>query len=99
MRFSTRPERVAQQVNVHEITIPFMRCNWVGEKPYPDNQVGEYSVKKLTLSMLFVVVFGSSSAFAHHMAADIVDEETYEMIDENVEDTPHADLVLEDIGM
>ena len=32
------------------------------------------------------------------MAEGIVDEEIYEMIDELVADTPHADLTLEDLG-
>jgi hypothetical protein len=38
------------------------------------------------------------SAFAHHPAADIVDEEIYVMIDSMVADTPHADLVFSDMG-
>ena len=37
-------------------------------------------------------------AFAHHPAADIVDEEIYVMIDSMVADTPHADLVFTDMG-
>jgi hypothetical protein len=40
----------------------------------------------------------SFSAFAHHPAEDIVDEDTYEMIDENVADTPHADLDFTSMG-
>lgn len=40
----------------------------------------------------------STSAFAHHPAADIVDPEIYAMIDENVADTPHADLTFDDMG-
>lgn len=43
-------------------------------------------------------LFASAAAFAHHPTADIVDPEIYEMIDENVADTPHADLVLDDMG-
>ena len=43
-------------------------------------------------------LFASATAFAHHPAADIVDPETFEMIDENVEDTPHADLTFDDMG-
>ena len=37
-------------------------------------------------------------AFAHHPAADIVDEEIYVIIDSMVADTPHADLVFADMG-
>lgn len=43
-------------------------------------------------------MFASVSAFAHHPAADIVDPETFEMIDENVADTPHADMDANDMG-
>ena len=43
-------------------------------------------------------LFASVSAFAHHPAADIVDPETFEMIDENVADTPHADMDVNDMG-
>lgn len=43
-------------------------------------------------------LLASFSAFAHHPAADIVDEDIYFMIDENVSDTPHADLVFSDMG-
>lgn len=43
-------------------------------------------------------MFASVSAFAHHPAADIVDPETFEMIDENVGDTPHADMDASDMG-
>lgn len=45
-----------------------------------------------------VFAFASSTAFAHHPAADIVDPEIYAMIDENVADTPHADLTFDDMG-
>lgn len=44
-------------------------------------------------------LFASFSAFAHHPAEDIVDEEIYEMIDENVADTPHADLDFTSMGL
>lgn len=43
-------------------------------------------------------LLASFSAFAHHPAEDIVDEEIYEMIDENVTDTPHADLDFTSMG-
>jgi len=43
-------------------------------------------------------LFASASAFAHHPAADMVDPETFEMIDENVADTPHADGTTDDMG-
>lgn len=40
----------------------------------------------------------SSPLWAHHPAEDIVDEDIYAMIDENVADTPHASLVFDDMG-
>lgn len=49
----------------------------------------------LSTSILFMA---STSAFAHHPAEDIVDPEIYAMIDENVADTPHADLTFDDMG-
>lgn len=56
-------------------------------------------MKNLAYSLLLALAFGSTSAFAHHMAVDMVDEETYEMIDQNLidADSPHLDLVLEEI--
>lgn len=51
-------------------------------------------LKVATIASLFV----SFAAFAHHPAADIVDPEIYEMIDDNVADTPHADLTFDDMG-
>ena len=55
-------------------------------------------MKKLLLTTSFFVSLASASAFAHHPAADIVDPEIYAMIDENVADTPHADLTFDDMG-
>ena len=55
-------------------------------------------IKKSVLMSSLVFAFASSTAFAHHPAADIVDPEIYAMIDENVADTPHADLTFDDMG-
>ena len=55
-------------------------------------------MKKLVITTAIALAFGSTAALAHHPAADIVDPEIYAMIDENVSDTPHADLVLDDMG-
>lgn len=41
---------------------------------------------------------GSTSAYAHHPAADIVDEDIYEQIDNMVADTPHATLTFDEMG-
>jgi hypothetical protein len=57
-------------------------------------------MKKLFQVAAMTSLLASFGAFAHHPAADNVDEETFEMIDENVADTPHAELVFEEeMGM
>ncbi len=55
-------------------------------------------MKKSVLTSSFLLAFASASAFAHHPAEDIVDPEIFAMIDENVSDTPHADLTFDDMG-
>ena len=55
-------------------------------------------MKKITYTTAIFTLMTASSAMAHHPAADIVDAATYEMIDANVADTPHADLVFDDMG-
>lgn len=47
-----------------------------------------FSALALTFSL------GSAPAFAHHMAEDTIDADLWETIDEQLADTPHADLVL-----
>ena len=54
-------------------------------------------MNKLLLTTAIVMAMGSSTAFAHHPAADIVDPEIYEMIDENVSDV-HAEMTFDDMG-
>lgn len=53
---------------------------------------------KTLLITAFITSIASTSAFAHHPAADRVDPEIYSMIDANVADTPHADLSFDDMG-
>ena len=55
-------------------------------------------MKKLLVAGLLTGAIAAFPVFAHHPAADIVDPEIYEMIDENVADTPHADMVFDDMG-
>ncbi len=50
---------------------------------------------RLTTLAMFLA---STNLYAHHPAADIVDEEIYEMIDLMVEDTPHATLTFDEMG-
>ena len=42
--------------------------------------------------------FTALQAFAHHPAEDMVDADTYAMIDNLVADTPHAEMTVEDFG-
>ncbi|MEW5770036.1 MAG: hypothetical protein AB1831_06675 [Pseudomonadota bacterium] len=55
-------------------------------------------MKKAIQAIAIASLLTSFSAFAHHPAEDIVDPDIYEMIDENVADTPHADLDFTDMG-
>lgn len=47
---------------------------------------------------VIALLLGSTNVYAHHPAADIVDEEIYEDIDEMVSDTPHATLTFDEMG-
>ena len=44
------------------------------------------------------ILLASGNLYAHHPAADVVDEDIYEMIDLMVEDTPHATLTFDEMG-
>ena len=55
-------------------------------------------MKNTLMTTALFMSLASTAAFAHHPAADRVDPETYAMIDENVADTPHADMVLDGMG-
>jgi hypothetical protein len=45
-----------------------------------------------------LVVLIATPLWAHHPAEDILDDEIYAMIDDNVADTPHATLTFDDMG-
>lgn len=55
-------------------------------------------MKKIFQTIAVIIIFGLAVAYAHHPAADIVDEDIYAIIDEMVSDTPHADLTFDDMG-
>lgn len=55
-------------------------------------------MKKHLHALLLALSVAAAPAFAHHMAADIVDEDIYAMIDALVADTPHATLDLDSVG-
>ena len=54
-------------------------------------------MKKLLLTTAIVMSFGTTAAFAHHPAEDMVDPVTYEMIDGNTSDA-HDALTFDDMG-
>ena len=53
---------------------------------------------KILQIISFSLILGSTALYAHHPAADIVDEEIYERIDTMVADTPHATLTFDEMG-
>jgi hypothetical protein len=55
-------------------------------------------MKKSLFISAAILVLTFNQAQAHHPAEDIVDPDIYAMIDENVSDTPHADMVFDDMG-
>ena len=50
-----------------------------------------FQLSTLTLAL------ASANAFAHHPAADIVDPDVYEMIEENISEV-HLDMTFDDMG-
>ena len=55
-------------------------------------------MKKIIAAMAASLAVASFSCPAHHAAEGMLDDEVYEMIDSLLVDTPHADMVLEDLG-
>ncbi len=55
-------------------------------------------MKRSIMTTALFLSLASNAGFAHHPAEDMVDPEIYAMIDENVADTPHADMVFDDMG-
>lgn len=55
-------------------------------------------MNKIFKLSVIALLLGSANAYAHHPAADIVDEEIYQEIDDMVSDTPHATLTFDEMG-
>ena len=53
---------------------------------------------KKCLGIALVGLLFSLPVYAHHPTEDIVDADIYDIINEMVSDTPHADLVFDDMG-
>jgi len=83
---------------------PHQLMRTTGNKPdVPDQKLNcsfqeESTMKNVIKAAVLTSLLASFSAFAHHPAEDIVDEDIYLMIDENVADTPHADLDFSSMG-
>ena len=54
-------------------------------------------MKKLLLTTAIAMAMASTAAFAHHPAVDIVDEDVYIMIEENISDI-HLEMEFDDMG-
>jgi hypothetical protein len=52
-------------------------------------------MKTLTYTTAIFMAMAATSVFAHHPAAEMVSVETYDMITENLEGTPHLDMDLD----
>jgi hypothetical protein len=57
-------------------------------------------MKKFTLTSAIFIAMAATSVVAHHPAKDMLDEEQYEAITDNLEETesPHLDMEDDDIG-
>jgi len=57
-------------------------------------------MKKVIQAAVIASLLASASAFAHHPAEDIIDPDTWAMIDQNLEDadSPHLDLDFDTMG-
>ncbi len=55
-------------------------------------------IAKSTIVAMIAFALLAFPVLAHHPAADVVDDDIYAVIDEMVSDTPHADMVFDDMG-
>jgi len=55
-------------------------------------------MKKLTYTTAIFMAMVATSVFAHHPSADMVSAETYEMITENLDGSPHLDMDMYEMG-
>ena len=54
-------------------------------------------MKKLLLTTAIALAMGSTAAFAHHPAEEMVDPLVYDMIEENISEV-HLDMTFDDMG-
>ena len=57
-------------------------------------------MKKLTLASAILMAMAATSALAHHPAKDMLDDDQYEQIEENLQEmeSPHLDMEDGDMG-
>ena len=54
-------------------------------------------MNKMTLTSAVFVAMAATSVWAHHPAELMVSEDTYNMIEENLDGSPHLDMDYDDI--
>jgi hypothetical protein len=56
-----------------------------------------YAMKKFLFTATICLVLASTPVFAHHPTEEIVSEDIFEMIDTAVSETPHADMLFDEM--
>ncbi|MDX2438982.1 MAG: hypothetical protein QNK40_00365 [Desulfobacterales bacterium] len=56
-------------------------------------------MKKVLIIAAMCLVIAAAPVFAHHPAADVVSDDVYAIIDEAVSQTPHVDMVFDDMSI
>lgn len=82
----------------HQLVIIITAKGAFSHNNHPSCLTEDDSMTKFFQFSALILAMGSTSVFAHHPAADIVDEDIYAMIDENVSDTPHATMTFDEMG-
>lgn len=54
-------------------------------------------MKNLLFTVAICLVMATTPAFSHHPTEDIVSEAIFERIDDAVSETPHADMIFDDM--
>jgi hypothetical protein len=54
-------------------------------------------MKKLNFVVAALAAIMANGAYAHHAAEGMLDDATYDMVEENIGDSPHLDMETEDL--
>lgn len=55
-------------------------------------------MKRVFQLIAVVMAFGLTVAYAHHPTEDLLDGEIYDRIDEMIAETPHSEMIFDDMG-